>query len=459
MLVRAVSRSQAGLVPLKDQLRDLVRIPSISADSAHAADVRRCADWLVQRLHAAGFRGARLLRTTGHPVIYARWRERSDLPSLLVYGHYDVQPPGELTNWSTQPFEPVLDGEYLIGRGAADDKGPLLALIFALESCLALPGPLPLNVTCVLEGEEEIGSPSLAELIQQQPELFAADAALVADTRSPGPRRPSITYALRGLLSVEVVVRAATHDVHAGHFGGAVQGASEALAELIARLHDHQGRVTVPGFYDSVRRVSPARRAELARIGRSDDNMLAEAGAIAAWGEQGFSMFERTTLRPALTTTAFGSGHVDRGSYVAALPAEARARIDIRLVADQEPDDVLRQLDQFLTDQSTRMGISVHSMACVAPVVFDRRTPAMQAAVAACERGFRARPEFHRSGATIPAVSWLHQLTGMPVVLLGLSTSDDRRHGPNERVHLPTLQRGITTAGAFLSEFERRARR
>jgi acetylornithine deacetylase/succinyl-diaminopimelate desuccinylase-like protein len=435
---------------------ELVRIPSISADPAHTADVRRCADWLVGRLHAGGFADAGLLQSNGHPVVYATWRERPERPTVLVYGHYDVQPPGTLASWHTPPFKPVLQDQYLVGRGTADDKGPLLALIFGLESWLVKTGALPLNVTCVFEGEEEIGSPTLGGLLKRRPDLFAADAALVADTRSPGPRRPAITYALRGLLSVELIARAAAHDLHAGHFGGAVQGAADALAALMGRLHDRHGRVTLPAFYDRVRRIAPTRRVDLARTGESDEEILADAGSRAGWGEPGFSLFERTIIRPALTTTALDSGHVDRARYVAAVPAEARARIDIRLVADQDSDEVLRQLRQFLASQAPGLDIVLRPVASVAPVVVDRREPAMQAAAVACQRAFGAPAEFHRSGATIPVVSWLHHQSGIPVVLLGLALADDRRHGPDERLHLPTLQRGVATTAAFLDELVKR---
>lgn len=431
-------------------------MPTVSSDPAHAVDMRRCADWLIRRLRRVGFADAGIVPGTGHPLVRATWHKLPGRATLLVYGHYDVQPAGDASRWRTPAFEPTLAGAYLLGRGAADDKGPLLALIFALESQLRATGRLPLNVTCIFEGEEEVGSPALGRLVKQQPDLFAANAALVADTRSPGAGRPAITYALRGLLSVDLRVRTADHDLHAGHFGGALRGAADALACLISGLHDSAGRVLLPDFYTRVRPLKPTRRLDLTRTGLTNDEILRQAGAPAGWGEPGFSLFERTIIRPALTTTALDSGDTEPAGYVAAVPAAARARIDIRLVADQDPAAVLQQLRQFVASHASGLRVSLRPAVCAPPVVVDRAAPAMQAAVAACQRGFGARPELHRSGATIPVVSWLHRELHMPVVLLGLALDDDNRHAPDERVHLPTLAHGEATTVAFLDELARR---
>ncbi|HWS88670.1 MAG TPA: dipeptidase [Pyrinomonadaceae bacterium] len=438
------------------ELREFVRIPSVSSQPRHAADVSRCAEWLANHLRRIGLEHARVIRTPRHPIVYADWLHAPGSPTILVYGHYDVQPVEPLDEWRTPPFEPVVRGRNLYGRGACDDKGQLFAHVKALESCLSTERRLPVNVKCVFEGEEEIGSPNLKPFVTRNARALAADAVVVSDTRMLGPDRPAITYGLRGSLSLELEVKGAPGDLHSGNFGGAIHNPLQALAEIICKLHDGEGRILIPGFYDRVRRWGRSERDYMARAGPTAAEILRNARVLRGWGERGFSMYERTTVRPSLGVTGMGGGHQGAGGK-SIVPARAFAKIDIRLVPDQEPAEIERLFRERVCELTPpTVKTEVRTFFRTRPALVDRTHPAMRAAVAAYRHGFGVPPVFVRSGGSIPVVNEFQEALGAPVVLMGFALPDDRIHAPNEKFHLPNFFKGIKTCIAFLREAARR---
>lgn len=435
---------------LVENVRQLVRIPSVSAQPAHAADVRRCSRWLAEHLRRIGLTRVHEVRSTGAPIVSAEWLGAPGRPTLLVYGHYDVQPADPMSAWTSPPFAPAIRGEDLFGRGASDDKGQMLALLMALEAYLQTAGLLPVNVRCLLEGEEEIGSPTLQGLIRAHPEMASADAVVISDTPILGPRRPAITCSLRGALSAELEVRGPGVDLHAGRFGGAIHNPLEALAALLASLHGPDGRVAIPGFYGRVRRWSHQERSRMASTGPTDREILRDARSPHGWGERGYSSYERIAIRPALSINGIAGGYQGPGSK-GVIPASAVAKLGLRLVPDQDPaeiDSLLRRHIRDVTPSTVRS--IVRTSGWSRPAVIDPTHPSIKAAAAAYRKGFGAEPVLLRSGGTIPLVAALQAALGVPVALMGFALPDDRMHAPNERIHLPNLFRGVTTAIWFL---------
>jgi acetylornithine deacetylase/succinyl-diaminopimelate desuccinylase-like protein len=436
-------------------LEELVRIPSISAEPRHAGAVRRCATRLAALLRRIGLDRVRVVPTGRHPLVYGEWRRRPGHPTVLVYGHYDVQPVDPIGAWCSPPFEPTRRGEDLYGRGTSDDKGQLCAHLAAIEAWLRGAGRLPVNVVCLLDGEEEIGSPSLAGFLRCRRPWPVADVAVVSDTRMLGRGRPAVTVGLRGLLNLELAVRGPIGDLHAGTFGGAIHNPLQALSEMLAGLHDRSGRVVIPGFYDRVRRRSDRERRVLATAAPSDAAVLRQARATRGWGEPGWSLYERTTMRPAVTVNGLGGGYQGPGTK-SVIPAVAQAKLGIRLVPDQDPSEVERLIRRHLARAAPpTVRIEVRPGGRVPPARFDAAPPLVEAVSAACRRGFGTEPAFVLSGGTIPAAGLLQRMLGIPVVLLGLALPDDRAHAPNERFHLPNLWQGIETSVWFFLEAAR----
>lgn len=322
---RALDYARAHQARFTAELREFVRFPTVSSQPQHAGDIRRCAAWLAKRLAGIGLDAVRIVPTARHPVVYAEWRRRPGAPTVLIYGHYDVQPADPLAEWTSPPFEPAIRGRDLYGRGACDDKGQLFVHVKAMEAWLRTEGALPVNVKCIFEGEEEIGSPHLAQLIARNRNGLQADVALISDTRMLGKGRPALSCSQRGALSVEWEVSGPKQDLHSGNFGGAIHNPLQALCEMLASLHDARGRVSIPGFYARVRRWSPAERANMRRSGPSDRGILRDAGTARGWGERGYTLYERTTSRPALTLNGIAGGYGGPGvkSVIPARPCQA----------------------------------------------------------------------------------------------------------------------------------------
>ena len=434
------------------ELKKFISFPSVSAHVERRQDVVSCSTWLADHLRRIGLCNVRMVRTPGHPIVYGEWMGVPEYPTVLIYGHYDVQPAEPLDQWRTPPFKATVSGDEIRGRGASDNKGQMWAHIKAIETLLATERRLPVNVKCLFEGEEEIGSPNLKTFVDRHRGKLAADVALMSDTKMLAVDRPALTYALRGGISFELQVEGQRSELHSGNFGGAVLNPVHALCKMVARLHDRDGRISIPGFYDHVKRLDRSERDFMAANGPTDKQILRAAGTQFAWGEPGYSLYERTTIRPALTITGIGGGYQGEG-VKSIIPTGAMAKFNFRLVPDQEPRQIERLFRQHIANicpPSIRYSINRHLAAY--PVVIDRQHPAMQSASTAFEKGFGVRPAMIRSGGTIPIVSSFQELLGIPTVLMGFGLPDDRIHASNEKFHLPNLFRAITTIIAFLND-------
>ncbi len=438
-----------------NELIELVSIPSISTMPDHLPDVRRAAEWVKAQMQAAGLT-ARLYETEGHPIVYGEWLEvAAGAPTVLIYGHYDVQPVDPISEWQSEPFTPAVRDGNLYGRGTSDDKGQFFAHLKAAHSILQADGRLPVNVKFVIEGEEEIGSTHLGAFIRDHRALLATDVVVVSDTQSRSLDLPAIVYSLRGMCYMELEISGPDHDLHSGSFGGVVHNPAQALCEIIAGLHNPDGSVAVPGFYDDVRALDDAERSELGRFPYTEEAFRHDTGAPASWGEQGYLLHERTGARPTLEVNGLISGWTGTGAKTV-LPARALAKISCRLVADQDPARIYEIMKAHIAHITPP---TVHSdlrlLHTGRSAFTDRRSPVMQAAIAAFEEGWGAAPVFWREGGSIPIVSDFQEVLGAPVVLMGFGLPDDGPHGPNEKFTLECFWRGIATSISFLHQMAR----
>lgn len=409
----------------------------------------------MRHLRRIGLERVHRLGPSAAPIVYAEWLKRPGAPTVLVYGHYDVQPADARAAWSVSPFAGVVRDGYVYGRGASDNKGQLFCHLAAIESYLKGSGRLPVNIKILIDSEEETGSPTLQALIPRMRVPLRADVALMSDTRMLGPRKPVITYGLRGGLGIELIVRGPACDLHNGHFGGAVHNPAEALSRMLASLHDRLGRVVIPGFYSDVREPSSAARQRANAAGLTDQQILAGAGVRTGFGESGYSTYERIALRPAAVVQRMHAGGQGAGR-LSVIPATASAQIRFRLVPDQTPGQIEERVRghlQRVTPATVRLLIKTFLR--TQPVVFDLHHPAFAAAAAACRKAFGSPPVFLRSGGSIPVVATIREHLGIPVVLLGFALAEDNAHGPNERFALSRLQRGIHASIAFMDEIGR----
>ncbi|WP_454624714.1 dipeptidase [Bradyrhizobium cenepequi] len=437
------------------ELIEFVRFASVSAEPKHAGDLRNCAAWLAAQLRKVGFDRVEVVPTRGAPIVYADRLHAPGRPTALVYGHYDVQPADPIREWQSPPFEPVVRGDNLFGRGAADDKGQMFTHVKAAECLLRTAGSLPVNVKCLFEGEEEIGSTNLPAFVRRHRRALAADIAVLSDTRMLAADRPVITESLRGALSLEVELRESAHDLHSGNFGGCIHNPLQALSEMIARLHDRDGRLMIPGFYDRVRPLTREERAYMAEAGPSDAEILSDAGAERGWGERGYSLYERTTIRPALNVNGISGGYQGPG-VKAVIPARASVKFNFRLVPDQDPHDIDRLFRAYVRRIAPpTVRLAIRTDLATQPAVVDRNHPGVSAAVEAYKKGFGNAPVFLRSGGSIPVVNLFQEILAIPTVLMGFALPDDRLHAPNEKFHLPNFFNGIATSTHFLMELAR----
>lgn len=451
-LKNALAYARGNRQRFEDELAALIRFASVSAQPRRADDMAKCAAWLACHLRSVGLEHVQVIPTLRHPIVHAGWHGEPRAPTVLIYGHYDVQPAEPLEKWRSPPFEPIVRGNDVYGRGASDNKGQMFVHVKAIESFLKTVGALPVNVTCLFEGEEEIGSLNLPSFLAANQNTLAADCAVVSDMQIPGPNRPAITYALRGGLSVEVEAQGPRRELHSGVFGGAIYNPLQALCEMIARLHDRQGRIGIPGFYDRVRQWGARERAYMREVGPSNARILHDAGATGAWGEFGYSLYERTTIRPALTVSGIIGGYQGPG-VKAAIPTHAIAKLNFRLAPDQDPDEIDQLFREYVIRITPRsLQTRVRTLMRAKPALIDRAHPAIVAAARAYHQAFGAPTVFLRNGGTIPVVNLIHDILETPVVLMGFGLPDDRIHGPNEKFHLPNFHKGIETSIWFLAE-------
>lgn len=438
----ALAYAHQHTIDFLQDLKELVAIPSISTDPDHKDDMQRAADWLAGRLRELGIQKATVMPSDGHPLVYGEWLNAPGKPVVLIYGHYDVQPVDPLELWKTGPFEPAVKAEKLFGRGTSDMKGQLMAVLSALESIVET-GSLPVNLKFMLEGEEEIGSPSLAKWMEQHKDLLKADFCLNPDAGMLGKEHPTITYGLRGLVYFELRVYGPQHDLHSGMAGGIVHNPAQALAELIAGMHDPEGRVTLPGFYERVCELGPDEHTEFARLPHTEAEFLALTGVNQLWGEPEYSPAERIGARPTLEINGLLSGFTGKGQKTV-LPAWAMAKISCRLVPDQDPEDVDAQLRQHLTEKAPRtIRWELDKLSGAPASISEQKHPGVKAMGKALEQVWGTPPFYRREGGSIPVVGDMQKLLGIESVLTGFGLPDDNLHAPNEKMDLPTWYRGI----------------
>ncbi len=439
------------------ELKEYLAIQSISTLSEKNDETRRAAEWTAEKLRAAGLSEVQIYPTPKHPIVYGAWLGAPGAPTVLIYGHYDVQPVDDPEKkWLSDPFTPEVRGENLYARGASDDKGQVYANIKAIEALMhANGGRLPVNVKFLIEGEEEIGSPNLDHFINANKDLLACDVAVISDTAILAPDQPSIVYALRGLTYLEIEVHGPDHDLHSGQFGGTVHNPLQALCEIIAALHNPDGSIAVEGFYDKVRPIDAAEREAMAKTPLSEETWRTQTGAPHSWGEPAYTLRERIGARPTLEVNGIWGGFTGEGSKTV-LPAKATAKVSCRLVADQDPyevEELVRAQVKKLTPPTVKSlvrGLN-HGYPAIVPI----DSAAVGAAVAAYRRGFGAEPVFLREGGSIPVVATFYKVLGVPVLLVGYGLPDDGAHGPNEKYNLTCLYNGIKTSAALLEEISK----
>ncbi|MBN1263845.1 MAG: M20/M25/M40 family metallo-hydrolase [Anaerolineales bacterium] len=428
--------------------RDLdtfLRFPSIAVEPARAGDISRTVEWLSRRVQAAGFEKVEALETGGFPVILAELGSKSeDMPCVLIYGHYDVQSPAPEEAWTSPPFDPTRSGEYLVARGAADMKGQLMACLAAIEAWNQV-DKCPVNIKLLIEGEEELGSPHLGKLVFDQRERLQADVGLNLDAGMAARDVPTITTALRGAMLFELKIQGSERDLHSGIFGGLVENPIQILCRILSGLQDEAGIITLPGLYDRVRFIKPEERAGMEYPAEA---LLRQVGAASLRGDQEYSAFERTTIRP-----SFDVLHIYGGARKTAIPSEAGASISMRIVPDQDPDEVYEKLKEYLAavvPEGVKWNLSWK--VGVPPVLSDPEFIGNQAMAQAMKAVWGVDPAFLPGGGTIPVVPMLYEILGIQSLLTGFSLPDDNMHGPDERIHLPTLEKGKRVLVHFFNQ-------
>ncbi len=435
-----------------ESLKDLLRIPSVSTLPENLPDMARASKWISDRLTGMGFDKVEVMPTARHPIVYGEHMHAgAKAPTILVYGHYDVQPADPIELWETDPFEPTIRGDDLFARGASDMKGQLVAHLMAVEAMLATNG-LPVNLKYMVEGEEEVGSTNIELFIKKHGRLLACDVCLNTDAGIHSADTPAITYALRGLAYFEIRLQGPDHDLHSGRFGGAVPNPANALAKLLAGMHDEQGRVTLPGFYTKVRPLTDDERNDLAKSPEDEAWWKEQAGVDTLSGELGYTPTERATARPTLDVNGLLSGFTGEGSKTV-LPSRAMAKLSMRLVPDQTPAETEASLHQYL-EENMPPGIrwEVINHAGGPPGIIDRESPAVKAAGRAFEKTWGKSPLFLREGGSVPVVGIIQHELNVPSLMLGFGLPDDNLHAPNEKFHLPNFYRGIDTYIHFTHE-------
>jgi acetylornithine deacetylase/succinyl-diaminopimelate desuccinylase-like protein len=437
---------------------EFLRIPSISGIPDHAADCRRAANWLADALSSAGAEHVEVSETGGHPVVYADWLHAPGAPTVLVYGHYDVQPVDPLDEWTSPPFEPVIRGDRIHARGAADDKGQIHLHVMALEALLATRGSLPVNVRYVFEGEEESSSVHLDRWLEGHRDRLTADLAVISDTGFFEGNVPAITVGLRGLMYAQIDVEGAPIDLHSGGYGGVVQNPVNALCEIVAALKGPDGRIRIPGFYDEVAPLTELDREAFAALPFDEDAYRQALGVPSLHGEAGFSTLERRGARPTLDANGIWGGFQGAGSKTI-IPSAAHAKVSCRLVPDQDPERTFERLRDFV-EEIAPPGVSatVRYLGGGRPSRMPIDAPESQAAARALEATFGRAPVFIREGGSIPVGASFESILGLPVVLLGFTPPDDAAHAPNESMDLRNYETGIRCVARFFDELADTAR-
>jgi len=435
-----------------DELKTWLAIPSISALPEHAGDVRRAAEWAADEMRRVGLQNVRLIDTPGNPMVYGEWLGAPGAPTILYYGHYDVQPVDPLDLWQSPPFEATVRDGDIYARGASDDKGQVFMHFKALEAHMKQAGRLPVNFKMILEGEEEVGSANLDPFIRANKDLLAADVVVISDTGMFERGVPSLCYGLRGLSYFQIDLRGTSTDLHSGTYGGAVANPAFVLAQMLAQMKDRGGRIKIPGFYDDVRPLSDVERAEFKKLPFNEKQYRKSVGAPKLFGETGFSTLERASARPTFEVNGLLSGFTGAGAKTV-LPAVAMAKVSMRLVPDQDPGKVGDLFEAYVKKIAPRtVEVKVTRMHGGKPWMASLDSPYVQAAGRAIEQGFGQKPVFTREGGSIPVVATFQEVLGLPSVLFGVGLPDDRIHAPNEKLDLANFHNGIIASAVLYEE-------
>src|SRR5579871_2279320 len=432
-------------------LKAFLRIPSISTLSEHKSDIRKAAEFVRNELEKGGLKNAQLIEGKGNPLVYGEWMNAPGKPTVLFYGHYDVQPPDPLDEWKSPPFEPEVRGDDIFARGSSDDKGQTYILIKAVEGLLKTRGKLPVNVKFLIEGEEETGGEHIEGYVAQKPARLKADAAIICDTEMFAPELPTICVGLRGIVYAELHVEGANHDLHSGVYGGAAPNPMQAVAEIISALKDRDGRITIPGFYDRVIPPGAKEREAWARLPFDErDYTEKEMGARELVGEPSIPLFERLWARPTFEVHGIRGGFTGEGAKTV-IPARAVAKISTRLVADQDPKEAVEQLKKAIAAACPRgVTAELKVVHCAPPSLVNPDNRFIHAAADAMTEVFGKPTVYIRSGGSIPIVAAFEQSLGIPSVMMGFGLPDDNLHAPNEKLHLPNFYRGIEAVARYL---------
>jgi len=435
-----------------EELKTLLAIPSISALPQHAGDVKRCAEWCAEEMRRDGLQNVKLIDTPGNPVVYGDWLGAAGAPTLLFYGHYDVQPVDPVNLWDSPPFEAtVRDGE-IYARGSADDKGQVFMHLKAIEAHMRQHGKLPVNMKLILEGEEEVGSTNLDDFVRSHKHELKSDVVVISDSPMFDRGIPSMCYGLRGLTYFQIDLRGTKSDLHSGSFGGAVANPAFVLAQMLAQLKDRGGRIKIPGFYDDVRPLSEAEREEFRKLPFNETKYRKELGAPKLFGESGYSSLERVWGRPTFEVNGLLSGFTGEGAKTV-IPAVAMAKVSMRLVPDQDPDKIASLFEAHIKKLAPKtVEVKVTRMHGGKPWMTSFDNPFVQAAGRAIEKGFGKKPVFTREGGSIPVVSTFQEELGVPSVLFGVGLPDENAHAPNEKLDVANFHNGIIASAILYEE-------
>lgn len=449
---KALTQYQLDSDTLHQDLLEFLRIPSVSNAEDHKEDIEKAAAFLTNKLEQIGLTNVKAYPTSLHPMVYGEYIENPEYPTILIYGHYDVQPPDPLAEWHSPPFEPFKDGDYLFARGASDMKGQIWATISAIQSILKI-CKLQLNVKYMIEGEEEIGSPSLNTFLKDHRSLLNCDMVLNPDSGMIGADKPTIVYGLRGLAYFELRLYSANADLHSGSFGGVIPNPANILSRVIAGMHDDNGRISLPGFYNDVRNLSDKERTSLLKLDMNESFYLEISGANGLTGEKGFSPVERTGARPTLDVNGLYSGFIEKGAKTI-IPAYAMAKISCRLVPDQDPVKIHDSLKSYLKQHvPSYVRWELDYMSGAPAYINEDHTPGLVAFKKALQDTWKSEVVMKREGGSIPVATSMKNILGVDSIITGFGLPDDQIHSPNERLHLPTYERGIEALIRFFSSF------
>lgn len=438
------------------ELKEFLKIPSISTNPENKSDVRNCAEYLKKEMENIGLENVRLYETPGHPIVYGDWLHADkEKPTVLIYGHYDVQPVDPVDLWTDPPFSPVVKGESIYARGAADDKGQVFIHMKSLQSHLKINNSLPVNVKVIIEGEEEIGSVNLDAFIEKNKDLLKCDYVVISDTGMFDKDVPSICYGLRGLAYMQVEVTGPNRDLHSGSFGGAVDNPINALAHIISKLKDDKGKILIDGFYDDVRNLTEKERLEYTKLPFDEKRYKDDLDIDETFGEEGYTTLERASARPTLDCNGIWGGFQGEGAKTV-LPSKAGAKISMRLVPDQVPEKIEKLFTDFVKKISPKsVTVEIKSLHGGKGAITPIDSPAMDAAVEAMTKGFGKVPLFTREGGSIPVVSTFQSILNAPAILLGFGLPDENIHSPDEHFNLNNFYRGILSISHYYNELSK----